>query len=81
MTKRLSTYEDWKTCITVDCGIPLTRPYCLERIAELRRGDEWPTNRFIETWGDAHRLRVIAWFERAARELEGAVAVDPPNPR
>ncbi|SEB01536.1 hypothetical protein [Rubrimonas cliftonensis] len=69
MVKRLDTYEDWKACITVDCGIPLTHAFCLERIAELHKAEDWPTNRFVATWGDAHRLRVIAWFERAAAEL------------
>ncbi|WP_333835223.1 hypothetical protein [Rubrimonas sp.] len=79
MVKRLETYEDWKTCITVDCGIPLTRAFCVERLAELRDAEAYPTLRFVNTWGDAHRRRVIEWFERAAAELSATEGVAGPR--
>lgn len=60
-----TTYEDWHRCITKDCGITLTRPYVLERIAVL--GDEAhpETQRFVQLYGDPHRHGVLDWFQRS----------------
>ncbi len=65
----LDTYEDWKECITVDCGIPLTKAFVQRRLKELANPRLHHTQRFVEVWGDAHRQQVMAWFERAEREL------------
>jgi len=65
----LETYDDWKHCITVDCGIPLTLAYVEQRLAALRNPAEYGTQRFIATWGEVHLARVIGWFEQAEREL------------
>ena len=62
------TYERWRHCITVDCGLELTPTYIDARIAELRDPKAYRTQRFIEHYGEAHRARVISWFERARRE-------------
>jgi hypothetical protein len=64
-----STYEDWKHCITVDCGIPLTPSYVQTRIAELTDKTDFNTGRFIERWGAAHHARTLDWFRQAATEL------------
>ncbi len=65
----LDTYDDWKQCITVDCGIPLTKAFVQRRLKELADTRLHTTRRFVEVWGDAHRQQVIAWFQRAEREL------------
>ena len=54
LKNKLSSYDEWKKCITVDCGIPLTANYIDERIAELNNADNPNTKKFINTWGIAH---------------------------
>lgn len=58
------TYEDWQRCITVDCGITLTRPFVLERIAILSDKHHPETQRFVQLYGDAHRHSVLDRYER-----------------
>ncbi|MCC5888195.1 MAG: hypothetical protein JJT88_17310 [Gammaproteobacteria bacterium] len=65
----LDSYDDWRQCIAVDCGIPLTKAFVRRRLEELANPRLHTTSRFIEVWGEAHRQRVIEWFERAEREL------------
>lgn len=64
-----STYEDWHRCITVDCGITLTRSFVLERISMLSKEAHPETQRFIQLYGDPHRRGVLAWYERALNTL------------
>ena len=64
-----NTYEAWKQCITVDCGIPLTPNYVQGRIAELTDITDFNTERFIERWGAAHHARTLQWFKQAEAEL------------
>ena len=66
---KLATYEDWKHCITVLCGIPLTTDYINQRLEELKNPSDYGAKKFIDTWGDAHLDRVIGWFEKAKREV------------
>jgi hypothetical protein len=63
------SYEDWHRCITVDCGITLTRTFVLERLAILSDGDHPETQRFIQLYGDTHRRGVVGWYERALNSL------------
>ena len=70
----LRSFEDWRTCIEVACRIKLTLPYVRERLAELTAVDHHKTRRFVEMWGESHRLRVVAWFQEAERRLESASA-------
>ncbi|MEM7208780.1 MAG: hypothetical protein AAF434_13225 [Pseudomonadota bacterium] len=61
-------YEEWKDCITVHCGIPLTSDYIKKRLVALRDPKEHGTKRFTELYGDLHLKRVIEWFEQAGAE-------------
>jgi len=65
----LRNYEDWKHCITVLCGIPLTADYVERRIAALDDVGDHTTQRFIQAWGEEHLRRVRAWFRQAREEL------------
>ncbi len=69
-TIRLETYEQWKCCITDVCGIALTASYVEARIAALRNPHDHETHRFIASWGEPHRQRVITWFLQARQELK-----------
>ena len=62
---RLDSYEDWKHCITVECGIPLTPDYIEGRIAALKNSQDHHTQKFRSAYGDAHLAKVIGWFEKA----------------
>ena len=63
------TYEDWQHCITVDCGITLTKAFVLERISILSDEDHPETKRFVQLYGDAHRRGVLGWYERTLNSL------------
>lgn len=64
-----TSYGEWKHCITVVCGIPLTSDYAQQRIAALGNKSDHHTQRFIEQWGEAHLERTLGWFRQAADDL------------
>ena len=64
----LKSYEDWKHCITQLCGIPLTGHFIEQRLTSLRDPADTMTQKFVEMWGEQHRLRVIGWFEQAQQD-------------
>lgn len=66
------SYDEWKHCITVDCGIPLTRAFVRERIGSLSDRQDFHTRRYIESWGEDQHARTLAWYRRAAEELEAS---------
>ena len=72
----LWTYDDWKHCITELCTVPLTAVFVGRRLKELRDVGNYNTQRFVGSWGEDHRKRVVSWFERAESELSGEV-IDP----
>lgn len=63
------TFEQWKRCITVDCGIPLTPAFVSQRLTVWRDEKSQETQRFRRLYGDPYWQAVIGWFERAEREL------------
>lgn len=71
MVELCDSYEEWKHCITVLCDIPLSADYVEKRIAALSDKRDTTTDRFVQLYGDAHRLRTIQWFKRAQEELAG----------
>lgn len=62
-------YEQWRHCITVECGIALTPEFIKQRLAVWRDEQLPETHRFRELYGDAYLQTVIGWFERAEKEL------------
>lgn len=65
----LKTYEDWKFCIIELCQVPLTDEYVAQRLRELRDSCNDNTRKFVASWGEEHRQKVITWFEQAQVEL------------
>ena len=63
------TYEQWRYCITVECGIPLTPEFVAQRLIIWRDVEAEETLRFRRCYGDAHWKSVVAWFELAEVEL------------
>lgn len=64
-----SNYSEWKYCITVECGIPLTSGYIEQRLVELKNMKSTYTQRFINIYGEQYLENVIAWFKQAKKEL------------
>ena len=62
-------YEQWRHCITVECGIPLTAEFVARRLAVWRDSDAEETKRFVKCYGDAYLGAVVGWFEQAEREV------------
>ena len=65
----LTTYEDWRECIEVHCGIPLTEGFVAERLAELHDRSHPKTRDFLRLYGEAHLKRTIGWFEQASETI------------
>ena len=63
------TYEQWRHCITVECGIPLTSEFVSQRLAVWRDETTQETERFRKLYGDGYWRTVISWFERAEKAL------------
>jgi len=66
------TYEQWRHCITMECGIPLTPDFVARRLAVWRDAECEETLRFRRLYGDVHWRSVIEWFEHAAQEAGSA---------
>lgn len=66
------SYLAWRHCIEFICKQPLSKVYVRERIIELESINAFKTRQFVEFYGDAHRQKVIAWFNQAERELEAS---------
>ena len=56
MTKP-NTFDEWKHCITVQFGIPLTADFVTGRIEALEDRSDYGTRKFIEQWGEAHHAQ------------------------
>lgn len=61
-------FEQWRHCITVECGIPLTSHFVQQRLSVWRNEELEETVRFRKVFGDAHWRAVISWFEQAERQ-------------
>jgi len=68
------SYEEWEHCITVKCGVPLTKDYVAGRIEALQNGNDAHTQEFIKRWGQAHHAQTLDWFRVAANKLESSTA-------
>lgn len=64
-----SSYEQWKHCITHDCGIPLNSEFVLSRINTLENRKTEYAKQFIRLYGEAHYTNVVQWFKQAKGEL------------
>lgn len=62
-------YDEWRHCITVKCGIPLTPEYIAERINSLQDGTDFRTRQFLEIYGQQYHQQVLAWFHQAEQEV------------
>ena len=57
-----ATYEDWRHCITVECGIELTPEYISKRISALQNSKDHYTQQFVKRYGDQYLQQILSWF-------------------
>ncbi|PQO33692.1 hypothetical protein C5Y97_15780 [Blastopirellula marina] len=62
------SYQEWRECITIRCGIILSAPYIRSRLNELRNASHSKTREFCGKYGQSHLNQVIRWFETALQE-------------
>ena len=62
-------YEQWRHCITVECGIPLTAEFVAQRLKVWRDETAEETARFRSLYGDTYWRAMTGWFEKAEAEL------------
>ncbi len=62
-------YDEWRHCIIVECGIPLTAEFVSQRLAVWRDEAAEETRRFRRRYGDDYWRTVIGWFEQAEKEV------------
>lgn len=63
-----NSYEQWRECIEVRCGVPLTADFISERLSELENGEHPKTKTFAKLYGADHLQNTIAWFRQASGE-------------
>lgn len=61
------TYQQWRDCITIRCGIPLTDDFIRSRLIELRNEQHPKTAEFAKMFGREYLHQVIEWFEQAGK--------------
>ena len=60
-------YEQWKRCITIDCGLELTADYISERISSLQNNNDYYTQQFVKLYGQEYLNQVLNWFMQAQK--------------
>ena len=63
------TYEDWKHCIVVDCGLELTPEYISARISALQDSSDYYTQQFVKQYGEEYLQAVLGWFKQAQKTV------------
>ena len=58
-------YNEWRHCITADCGLKLTPEYIDERITALNDDKEHYTQQFLKLYGPEYLQQVLSWFAQA----------------
>ncbi len=64
-----NNFQQWKHCITVECGLTLTASFIEQRIRALQTDSDHHTKQFTRLYGEQYRQQVIYWFQQAQREL------------
>lgn len=59
------TYEEWRHCIVVECGLELTQEYISERISALKDDKDYSTRQFVKLYGPQYHQQVLNWFSQS----------------
>ena len=63
-----TTYEQWRHCIVVECGIELNAEYISARISALKNEKDHYTQQFVKFYGHQHLQQTLHWFLKASNE-------------
>ena len=66
----LKTYEAWRHCIEVKCGIPLTQKFVHSRIEELNDVTNKHTAEFVKLYGEEYKNKIVEWFNQSISTLK-----------
>lgn len=61
------TYEQWRHCIIVECGLELSSSFIEKRLAALNNENEHYTQQFIRLYGREYLETVTGWFLQAQK--------------
>ena len=62
-------FNEWKYCITVECGITLSASFISQRLLVWRDESHEETRRFRQRFGDNYWHSVIGWFTQAEEKF------------
>ena len=62
-------FDEWKYCITVECGIELSASFIAQRLLVWKDENHEETRRFRQRFGDNYWRSVIGWFRQAEEEV------------
>ncbi|MBM3165591.1 MAG: hypothetical protein FJZ80_09055 [Bacteroidetes bacterium] len=60
------TFEQWKHCIAIDCGIPLSKAFIQERLQVYQNKQNPETKKFTLLYGEQHLNNIIPWLQQIA---------------
>lgn len=60
--------KEWRYCIEVLCGTPLTESFVESRIRQLTQLEDKLDRRFLELYGEEHRQQVLTWYRQVQSE-------------
>lgn len=63
-------YISWKHCITVDCGIELSKDFLQNRLLVLTDPNSAETKKMILLYGQMHIQNLIKWIQQALYEFK-----------
>ncbi|MBX2847095.1 MAG: hypothetical protein KTR16_02150 [Acidiferrobacterales bacterium] len=64
-----NTYEEWRHCIVVECGLELNKRFIEKRISALEDKSQHYTEQFIRRYGEQHYSQVLGWFRLSMQQL------------
>ena len=60
-----TNYHEWRHCIKVKCGLPLTASFIKQRMEALSDLNNTTTKEFTRLYGEDYRVQVIQWYQQA----------------
>lgn len=61
-------FKEWRYCIEVLCKTPLTEAFVANRIQQLTDLKSKLDRRFVELYGEDHRVQVLDWYRQVQKE-------------
>lgn len=56
-------FETWRDCITLNCGIKLSKAFAQQRLIIYKQLAHSETKEFIRLYGLSHYQNIVTWLE------------------